>query len=114
MKIDLVVHATHEAGVKFGGIGAVLTGLLGSKAYNQHVARTILVGPVDTSSAVEMERLTAARNQLEIRYYSAQESQQVEAETAIALIDGLLLFRQLAGPAAAQRAARRLGITAPN
>lgn len=39
---------------------------------------------------------------------------QVEAETAIALIDGLLLFRQLAGPAAAQRAARRLGITAPN
>ena len=23
MQIDLVVHATHEAGVKFGGIGAV-------------------------------------------------------------------------------------------
>ncbi|MGL5810920.1 MAG: TetR/AcrR family transcriptional regulator [Nocardioides sp.] len=34
---------------------------------------------------------------------------QVEAETAIALVDGLLLLRQLAGPAAADRAAGRLG-----
>lgn len=34
----------------------------------------------------------------------------VEAETAIALIDGLLLLRQLAGPEAAARAARRLGV----
>ena len=33
-----------------------------------------------------------------------------EAETAIAVIDGLLLLRQLAGPAAANRAARTLGI----
>jgi AcrR family transcriptional regulator len=34
----------------------------------------------------------------------------VEAETAIAVIDGLLLLRQLGGPAAAERAARRLGV----
>jgi AcrR family transcriptional regulator len=34
-----------------------------------------------------------------------------EAETAIALLDGLLLLRQLAGPAAADRAARTVGIT---
>jgi AcrR family transcriptional regulator len=33
-----------------------------------------------------------------------------EAEATIAVIDGLLLLRQLAGPAAATRAARRLGI----
>ena len=33
-----------------------------------------------------------------------------EAEAAIALLDGLLLLRQLAGPAAANRAARRLDI----
>lgn len=33
-----------------------------------------------------------------------------EAETAIAVIDGLLLLRQLAGPASADRAARRIGI----
>lgn len=36
-----------------------------------------------------------------------------EAATAIALIDGVLLLRHLAGPADADRAARRLGITAP-
>lgn len=34
----------------------------------------------------------------------------VEAETAIAVLDGLLLLRQLAGPDAANRAAHRLGI----
>ena len=33
-----------------------------------------------------------------------------EAETAIALLDGLLLLRQLAGPEAAARAARRVGV----
>jgi AcrR family transcriptional regulator len=34
-----------------------------------------------------------------------------EAEAAIAIIDGLLLLRQLAGPDAAERAAHRIGIT---
>ena len=43
----LVVHATHEAGLKLGGIGAVLDGLLGSPAYNETVGRTILVGPIN-------------------------------------------------------------------
>jgi len=33
-----------------------------------------------------------------------------EAETAIALLDGLLLLRQMAGPAAAGRAASRIGV----
>ncbi len=34
----------------------------------------------------------------------------VEAETAITVIDGLMLLRQLAGPEAADRAAARLGV----
>jgi len=38
------------------------------------------------------------------------EQRRVEAETAIAVLDGLLLLRQLAGPDAADRAARRLGV----
>jgi AcrR family transcriptional regulator len=38
------------------------------------------------------------------------EHRRVEAETAIALLDGLLLLRQLAGPEAADRAARACGI----
>ncbi len=39
------------------------------------------------------------------------QNKRVEAETAIALMDGLLLVRQLAGPDAADRAAARLGVT---
>ncbi len=39
------------------------------------------------------------------------EEQRTEAETSIALIDGLLLLRQLAGPEPAERAARRMGIS---
>ena len=38
-------------------------------------------------------------------------TRRAEAEAAIALIDGLLLLRQLGGPAAADRAAHRLGVT---
>jgi AcrR family transcriptional regulator len=38
------------------------------------------------------------------------EHRRAEAEAAVALADGLLLFRQLAGADAADRAARRLGI----
>ncbi len=42
--------------------------------------------------------------------HGTAKQRRAEAETAIAVIDGLLLLRQLAGPAAANRAARRLGI----
>jgi len=45
--------------------------------------------------------------------HGPDEHRQIEAEAAIALIDGLLLLRQLAGPAAAERAARRLGVAPP-
>jgi len=38
------------------------------------------------------------------------EELRTEAETAIALIDGLLLLRLLAGPEPAERAARRIGV----
>jgi glycosyltransferase involved in cell wall biosynthesis len=69
-RFDLVVHATHEAGLKVGGIGAVLQGLLSAKTYNEHVARTILVGPMNTEDKTEMERLTSPRNQLDIHYSS--------------------------------------------
>ncbi len=40
-----VVHVTHEAVEKIGGIGAVLEGLITSSVYQRHVRRTILVGP---------------------------------------------------------------------
>jgi hypothetical protein len=66
----LVVHATHEAGLKLGGIGAVLDGLLTSPSYNETVGRSILVGPINPWNAVEMERLTAPGNRLRTIYSS--------------------------------------------
>lgn len=69
-EFDLVVHATHEAGLKLGGIGAVLDGLLSAPTYLEKVRRTILVGPMNTKDRTEMERLTAPRNKLEMLYSS--------------------------------------------
>ena len=66
MKIPLLIHATHEAGVKVGGIGAVLDGLLGSPVYSEEVERSILVGPMAGWDPIEMERLTSPRNGLTI------------------------------------------------
>lgn len=40
-----IIHATHEAVQKVGGIGAVLQGLLTARAYQGAVERSILVGP---------------------------------------------------------------------
>jgi hypothetical protein len=68
--ISLLVHATHEAGLKLGGIGAVLDGLLGADAYNEGVARTVVAGPMNAADPTHMERLTSPRNGLTI-YYSS-------------------------------------------
>src|SRR5947209_20628401 len=43
--MQTVVHVTHEAIQKIGGIGAVLHGLLTSRVYLDNVGRNILVGP---------------------------------------------------------------------
>ena len=45
-------------------------------------------------------------------YFTSPEAdRRTDAEAAIALLDGLLLLRQLAGPEAAERAATRLGVS---
>jgi len=44
--MSTVVHVTHEAVQKVGGIGAVLHGLITAKAYEQAIGRTVLAGPV--------------------------------------------------------------------
>lgn len=66
--IELVVHITHEAGVKVGGIGAVLNGLLGAQAYRQAVQRSIVIGLLPAENADEIERLFAPSNNLKLRY----------------------------------------------
>ncbi|MGQ9554138.1 MAG: hypothetical protein ACUVWR_08505 [Anaerolineae bacterium] len=68
--IDVVIHSTHEAGYKIGGIGAVLDGLLSAKSYLKNVRRSILIGPFDSRDAVGMERLQSPRNAL-ITHYSS-------------------------------------------
>ena len=82
--IPLVVHATHEAGLKLGGIGAVLDGLLASPAYNEAVGRSILVGPINPWNAVEMERLTAPGNRLRTIYSSLPGLEWNEAPEGVA------------------------------
>ncbi|MCG9127095.1 hypothetical protein JT359_05770 [Candidatus Poribacteria bacterium] len=44
--MSIVVHVSHEAIQKMGGIGAVLEGLLTTRSYNEAVERTLLVGPL--------------------------------------------------------------------
>ena len=80
--IAFVVHATHEAGFKIGGIGAVLDGLLGAPAYTAAVSRTIVVGPLNPWNGDEMERLTAPRNRLTIFYSSLHGINQASEELA--------------------------------
>ncbi|RKY05344.1 MAG: hypothetical protein DRP56_09035 [Planctomycetota bacterium] len=52
-----VVHVTHEAAGKIGGIGAVLEGMFTSGAYNDQVGRTILVCPLFSTEGGVSERL---------------------------------------------------------
>jgi glycosyltransferase involved in cell wall biosynthesis len=42
----IVVHVTHEAVEKIGGIGTVIAGLMTADAYTENVSRTILLGPL--------------------------------------------------------------------
>ncbi|MBT3270076.1 hypothetical protein HN371_23215 [Candidatus Poribacteria bacterium] len=58
-----VVHVTHEATHKIGGIGAVLEGLLTSHAYQNAIHRSILVGPWSLGTSPE-ERLGAAGSRI--------------------------------------------------
>lgn len=55
--MQTVVHVTHEAIQKIGGIGAVLQGLLTSRVYLDMVPRNILVGPFWPSDDIGERRL---------------------------------------------------------
>jgi len=52
-----VVHVTHEAAGKIGGIGAVLQGLFTCNSYLDAVERSILVGPLFTTEGPVLDRL---------------------------------------------------------
>ena len=104
--IPLVVHATHEAGLKVGGIGAVLDGLLSAPSYLSAVQRTVLVGPMNANDPVHIERINNPRSGITIRYSSlhaifdkVSESvraalQQVEQTFSVAVLYGTRRFGQ--------------------
>ena len=52
-----IVHVTHEAIGKIGGIGAVLDGILTSKAYIENTGRTILVSTLFSTEGPAENRL---------------------------------------------------------
>jgi hypothetical protein len=52
-----VIHVTHEAVQKIGGIGAVLHGLITSKTYRAGVSRDILLGPLFSTDGPAENRL---------------------------------------------------------
>ncbi len=80
MQFSLVVHATHEAGVKMGGIGAVLDGLLRTRAYNESVERTVLVGAMDLGDRAAVDRMCAPDNRLTIYYSSHHRVDETDAD----------------------------------
>ncbi|QOV87571.1 glycosyltransferase family protein [Humisphaera borealis] len=55
--MQTVVHVTHEAVQKIGGIGAVLQGLLTSRTYLKDCPRNILIGPFWPSDGHGEQRL---------------------------------------------------------
>src|SRR5947209_8207238 len=55
--MQTVVHVTHEAIQKIGGIGAVLQGLFTSRVYLNDVHRNILVGPYWPTDAYGEQRI---------------------------------------------------------
>ncbi len=56
-RMKSVVHVTHEAVQKIGGIGAVLQGLLTSRTWSSRVDRDILVGPLFSTDGTAATRL---------------------------------------------------------
>ncbi len=52
-----LVHVTHEAAEKVGGIGAVLAGFFTSKSYLEAVDRSIIIGPLFTKNGNSDGRL---------------------------------------------------------
>ena len=52
-----VVHVTHEAVGKIGGIGAVLDGIFTSKAYLEATGRSIIISPLFSTEGIAQDRL---------------------------------------------------------
>ncbi len=104
MSIPLVVHVTHEAALKIGGIGAVLEGLLSTAAYNDSIERTVLAGPWPIWDPSQMQRILSPRSRLQVRWASrydiwgqvcpklGRRLRQVETELGVELLYGVARY----------------------
>ena len=96
--MQTVVHVTHEAIQKIGGIGAVLHGLLTSRTYLDHVPRNILVGPFWPSDDIAEHRLgpqgEVLYSSLDHLYRSplASRFREIEQEFDVAIVYGRRKF----------------------
>ena len=104
MPTPLVVHVTHEAALKIGGIGAVLDGLLSTRAYNASIERTVLAGPWPSWDAGQMRRILSPRSRLQVRWASrydiwgqvcpelGKRLHQVETELGVEVLYGTTMY----------------------
>lgn len=96
--MQTVVHVTHEAIQKIGGIGAVLQGLLTSRTYLKAAPRNILVGPFWPSDARGEQRLgpdsEVLYSSLDSLYRSplAGRFREIEQEFGVSIIYGRRRF----------------------
>ena len=79
-----MVHVTHEAGDKIGGIGAVLNGFFTCRPYLDSVERSILVGPLFNSEVPVSELLGKDG---EVLYSSANGYENTEYAPAFRMIE---------------------------
>jgi glycosyltransferase involved in cell wall biosynthesis len=93
-----IVHVTHEAIGKIGGIGAVLDGILTSKAYLDNTGRTILVstlfsteGPVENRLGIGGEVLYSSSDGLAKTGYTAG-FKNIERHFNVDIVYGRRLF----------------------
>ncbi len=96
--MQTVVHVTHEAIQKIGGIGAVLQGLLTSRTYLDKVSRNILIGPFWPSDDLAEHRLgpqgEVLYSSLDQLYRSplAARFREIEQEFDVAIVYGRRKF----------------------
>jgi hypothetical protein len=91
-----LIHITHEAYEKMGGIGAVLEGLVTTRAYQSVVARTILIGtgevPPKTPAAEEVTVLYETGRPPAEAFETAALAdafRQIEAATGVRILYGV-------------------------
>ncbi len=80
LKAELVVHVTNEAGIKKGGIGATLFGLISLEKYHEDVKRTILLGPFQKNKQTEYEML---QQNISIKYLTREITSDISSELKI-------------------------------